>query len=324
MGYIQGHIEKLLYASNVPTLSGSLIVVWGSLVIEKKLPVIVGAAVAVLMAIVAYALTSNLVQQRRLHAHETAEFFSHRLVSQLNESLGANYLIGAAVDGKGENIVGFEGLAAELVPEYPLLRALELAPAGVITHVYPQRGNELVVGHDLLTDKTRSKEVHRAVAQRKLAIAGPLELRQGGIGVVARLPLYRPAGDGRTRFWGFAISVIDVPTLLQAADVLALDRQGYLYQLCWIPSGDVACRLPVGDMALNPDEAIASSFSVSHAEWRLLIQPRYGWISPWEWTFMIIGVILVTLLAAIGTQYVLANRSPDDLETDKLSSPAGR
>lgn len=289
----------------------------------KRMPMIVAAVAAMLLALCAFAVVDRIVQHRSLQAHEAAEAFSHRVVDRLNESVGANYLIAAAVDGKNGIISGFEELAAELIPEFPLVRALELAPAGVITHVYPLRGNELVVGHDLLTDKSRNKEVHRAVATRKMAIAGPLELRQGGVGVVARLPLYRPLADSRARFWGFAISVIDVPALLQSADVIALDRLGYRYQLCWMPSGG-ACTFPVGDSDLKPQESVVTSFPVANAEWRLLILPRGGFISFWEWTFLIVGVVLAALMSSVATQYVLANRARTDSVDDSLSAPAGR
>ncbi len=56
-----------------------------------------------------------------------------------------------------------------------------LAPNGVVTQIYPLAGNEAAIGHDLLNDPRRRTEARAAIESRKLTLAGPFRLIQGGI-----------------------------------------------------------------------------------------------------------------------------------------------
>lgn len=258
----------------------------------KSVWVVAGIATALLLGGLSMLVLSFLEQQRRHEAQEIAHGFSSRLLGHFNETLGALYLLTASVDHQNGAISRFDEQAANLMRDFPLLRALELAPGGVISHVYPLRGNELVIGHDLLTDKTRNREVHLAVSHRQLAIAGPFELKQGGVGIVARYPLYKMSTDGRSHFWGLSIAVIDVPSLLRAAGESEFDRFGYRYQICWVPSGDSVCRLAIGDQNISAESAVVSKITVAHAEWRLMVQARNGWIGLFEYGLAALIVVL--------------------------------
>lgn len=259
--------------------------------------VVVGIATALMLAALLILVLSNLEKQRRYEAQELGQNFSFRLLGRFNETLGALYLLATTVDRKSGAISRFDEQAADLLRDFPLVRVLELAPGGVISRVYPMRGNESVIGHDLLTDKTRNREVHLAVSRRQLVIAGPFELKQGGIGVVARYPLYQVAPDGRDRFWGLSIAVIDFPSLLRAAGEPEFERLGYRYQICWIPSGESECRLAVGDPNLSVEHAVVSQFGVAQAEWRLLLEPRQGWVKPIKYWVGALIAALIGLLA---------------------------
>lgn len=258
----------------------------------SRIWIVAGVVTTLILGGVSAFVLSAIEHQRRSEARDAAQVFSMRLLDRFNETLGALYLLTASVDRQSGSISRFEELAADLMRDFPLLRALELAPGGVIRHVYPMRGNETVIGHDLLTDKTRNREVHVAVSRRQMAIAGPLALRQGGVGVVARYPLHHFSTDGRSRFWGLAIAVVDFPSLLRAAGESEFERLGYRYQICWIPSGETACKQAIGDPDLSPESAVASKLGVGLAEWRLLVQPRHSWLSTVEYAL----AAFVTLL----------------------------
>jgi sensor domain CHASE-containing protein len=267
--------------------------------------VVVGCVTALVLGTMSSIILSCLEEQRRYEAREVANAFSSRFLERLNETLGALYLISASVDRQTGTISRFEELSTDLMSDFPLLRALELAPGGVISRVYPLRGNEAVIGHDLLTDKTRNREVHLAISRRQLAVAGPFELRQGGVGIVARYPLYQVSGDGRSRFWGLSIAVIDVPSLLRVAGESEFEQLGYKYQICWIPPGEGACRLAIGDPALSPEDAVVSKFGTGHAEWRLMIQPRQGWANSFErWVAALMAGLGASLAGWLAYRFV--------------------
>lgn len=275
----------------------------------KSLCVVAGLAAALVLVGVSVLVLSSLEHQRRHEARELGNMFAFRLLERLNETLGALYLLTASVDRQSGAITGFDEHAADLMRDFPLLRALELAPGGVISRVYPARGNEAVIGHDLLTDKARSREVHLAISRRQLAMAGPLELKQGGVGVIARYPLYQMSANGRSRFWGLSIAVIDVPSLLRAAGESEFERLGFRYQICGIPAGDVECRLAVGDQNLSAESAVVSEFGVGHAEWRLMVQPHRGWIRSFEYGLVALIAFSGGLLVGWSVHWCIRRRS---------------
>lgn len=275
------------------------------------------------MLLLPICVMKNIEQQRRYDAREIAQAFTIRLTARFNEAAGAVYLLSVAVDRRSGQINRFDELAEELLGEFPLLRALELAPGGVIRHVYPVRGNESIIGHDLLVDKTRNREVHLAHARRQMTVAGPLVLRQGGVGVLARYPLYQAGTDGRSRFWGLSIGVIDYPGLIQNAGDSEFERQGFNYQICWIPIGDTQCKGPTGEPVALDDKAISLKIGPAQADWRLQVRRRGGWLSSFEIMLMLLAMLPPAIL--LGRWVWRTARVPDvlDAESDNSAAPVG-
>src|SRR5574343_623120 len=93
---------------------------------------IVGVVVACVLSSLAFCVLKLIEMQRRNDARELAQSFSLKLVERVNESATGVYLLTASVDRRTGEIVRFEELAEELLGDFPLLKALELAPGGVI------------------------------------------------------------------------------------------------------------------------------------------------------------------------------------------------
>lgn len=259
--------------------------------------VVAGLASALLLAALAGLFLAGLEQHRRSEASALGQAFALRLVERFSESLGAVYLLANTLDRRSGAVQHFEERAGELLRDFPLVRALELAPGGVIHYVHPLRGNEEAVGHDLLVDKTRNREVHLAISRRQMAVAGPFELRQGGVAVVARYPLFLRPADGREQFWGLAIGLVDFPALLRTAGDADFERLGYRYQMCWVPAGEAACKTVLGDPELSLDAAEALKVGSSHADWRLAVERRAGWLESGELAIAGLLVVLGAILS---------------------------
>jgi len=58
-------------------------------------------------------------------------------------------------------------------------------------------GNEKAIGLNLLEDPVMKKEATLARDTGKLVLAGPLNLVQGGVGVIGRLPVLLEGEDGK-------------------------------------------------------------------------------------------------------------------------------
>lgn len=284
---------------------------------------IAGVAVFLALVLLAWAYLEQLRASRQRAALEVTSAFSQRLIERFHQTIVPAYMMAARVDQKSGAVREFEENAAEISRNFPLVRAVELAPGGIVTHVYPLSGNEQIVGHDLLKDRERNREAWVAVSRREMAVAGPFELKQGGVGAIARYPLYRTLADGRQSFWGFSIVVVDFPALMRVAGVAELERAGYLFQFCWVPHAETACRTTLGDELPSRLEPVRTNLQLSSADWRIAVAPAQGWIGSAEWTLLAVLVVLGAGLAGGAVYWFGAQRLEDaEDETPGLTTPA--
>ncbi|NOZ07046.1 MAG: GAF domain-containing protein [Chloroflexi bacterium] len=127
----------------------------------------------------------------------------------------------------------FDSFATTLLQNEVSIRALQYADENtVIRYTTPLTGNEAAVGLQL-RKSTNWPFVKKAIRTRRITVSDPVELVQGGTGVVARMPLYR--GD---KFLGLAQGVFDVPTIISEATtgsdtgdfaVRVRDSQGHVF-----------------------------------------------------------------------------------------------
>lgn len=96
----------------------------------------------------------------------------------------------------------------------PLLRNLAAAPDFVLAYVYPQEGNQSLIGFDYREHSTQWPPVRRARDTGQMVIAGPLDLIQGGRGIIGRAPVFTSV-SGQRRFWGIVSAVIDADHLFR-------------------------------------------------------------------------------------------------------------
>ena len=82
-----------------------------------------------------------------------------------------------------------------------LLKAYRLAPAGIVTDIYPADENE--AGKiDLIHDKERGEISIYARDHHTIVTQGPFELKQGGYGIAVRNPVYLKDENGQEYFLG--------------------------------------------------------------------------------------------------------------------------
>ena len=118
-----------------------------------------------------------------------------------------------------------------MLPLYPGVVALQLAPGGVIRQIVPLLGNEKALGHNLLQDPLRTKEAFLALDTGKLTLAGTFELLQGGQAMAGRLPVFLSDASGEPVFWGFVIALIRVQDIFKTSQLEQLVIQGLDFQL---------------------------------------------------------------------------------------------
>jgi len=78
---------------------------------------------------------------------------------------------------------------------------------------------------NILGVKDLKREAENSIKTQKVYFAGPLKLRQGGIGIVGRLPIYN-----KNKFWGFTAVIIKLETLLKVSGINSMDKSNYYFQ----------------------------------------------------------------------------------------------
>jgi PAS domain S-box-containing protein/putative nucleotidyltransferase with HDIG domain len=163
----------------------------------------------------------------------------------------------------------FQVYAAKLIAESSIVRNIVIAPGGINTFVYPIEGNENVPGHNLLTDERENVrvDVQRAIDTREIALSGPYELRQGGLGLVARKAVFH-----NDEFWGLVTMVIDLPPLFTESDLSDLNEiNGAL-----LTSDN---QVIFGDTHVLDQNPVRTMILLPEGYWILAAIPTNGWES---------------------------------------------
>lgn len=200
------------------------------------------------------------------NAIQEATLLRDRLKHSLRFSLSATKTLAYIIDRYGVP-QDFDSVAKNILESNRYIDALELTRLGEITHVYPMKGNEGVIGYDVLANPAISKEAYKAIEKKELFFAGPFELKQGGIAVVGRLPIYK-----ENAFWGFSVVIIRLNTLLQAAGI-EKNQPNFDFQLSKKNpiTGTEEFFLP---KTFEPTESQVVSVDVPDGEWKLYVNPK--------------------------------------------------
>ena len=175
--------------------------------------------VAVFVFLLAALSSAVLIWQLERHQRENARAAVYALTQDhtrsaqenIDRALSATYALSALVQQTHGEVSNFTQVVTKMLPFYPGASVLILAPGGVIRHAIPLAGNEKIIGLDLLTDPVMRNESLLARDSGKLTLAGPLELKQGGQGLDARLPIYLDDARGQPKFWGLANVTMRLP-----------------------------------------------------------------------------------------------------------------
>ena len=189
----------------------------------------------------------------------------------------------------------FEKHAEHLLHENPFISGLFLVPDGVVATAYPLAGNEAAIGHDLLKDPARKTEVLEAINTNQVVLAGPVNMRQGGVGLFARKPVFWNE-NGERHFWGLVVALIHWETVLETFDFKSLDADGYSYALARKLSTDKDATLIVRSEAdIVEDLALTRALAIPGGEWLLTVSAREDRL----WGVALGGYVLVAMFGMV-------------------------
>ena len=290
--------------------------------IQKKIKikaVIVFAVAFILINSIAHTRMLNQKNEEKLKASYTAESAVRHIESQLSQYLvKANILKKMIESGEEVNDENFAKWAKYLQDDQGVLKAVELAPNGVVSQIYPLKGNERAMGLNMLKHPNRKLEASLARNSGEYTIAGPFELTPGGIGALLFEPIYTTDRNGDETFWGFAILVFDWEKFIKDVGLDELENTSYHYQI-WkkdMQTGEyisiAQCKEPINKDTLEVE------CDVPNDTWYVDIAPKNGWISRFQlWIDSLIYMMLAILLTVVYWQMAM-RRYREVVYTDEI------
>lgn len=259
---------------------------------------IIGLASAAVAAGLIWRAEEFRLREARAAAATTAGNHARSIERSIQRTLAATNELAVLVRvGKG-SVPDFDAVAAEMLQFYPGVSELALAPGGVISQVAPVAGNEKALGLDLLRHPEQRAESALARDSGKLTLAGPVDLVQGGVGLVGRMPVFLSDARGEREFWGFTLVVIPLSEVLRATNVAQMAQEGYAHEL-WRTGPNGAARLTIAASAPAAlDDPVTHAVNLPNVTWTLAVAPADGWGDPLGMALEVAAGLLVSLLLA--------------------------
>ena len=105
------------------------------------------------------------------------------------------------------------------------IRNFAIAVGTKISYIYPLAGNEAVIDKDYRDLTAQWPAVRLAMEANRVVLTGPVNLVQGGVGLIYRAPIFVEG-----EYWGMLSTVIDIPALQQAA-FAELDKEAFDFSI---------------------------------------------------------------------------------------------
>lgn len=165
-------------------------------------------------------------ENETLLVKEEANHIKNQLGNAINFSHNAVKIIGFLVENDLED-KNFETVSKDLLSKNNFIDAIQLVKDCTIIKTYPLKSNEATIGYNIASGKIHKEAIGKSIKQNKIFFEGPINLIQGGVGIIGREPIYK-----NKKLWGFSAVIVKHETLLEAMGIDSTgNKKRYHYQL---------------------------------------------------------------------------------------------
>ncbi len=138
--------------------------------------------------------------------------------SVLSDIYATNSIQGLVSVRPDYELADWPKIAANVLRKGVHLKVIGLAPNDIIQYIYPLQENQAALGLDYRTVPAQWKSVQKAKEIEEVFISGPVDLVQGGRGLIVRVPIFTDPPLNQD-YWGVCSMVLDLDSLFFAAGV---------------------------------------------------------------------------------------------------------
>ncbi|MVO10023.1 PAS domain S-box protein [Flavobacterium sp. TP390] len=244
-------------------------------------------------------------ENRRVEMTNTLHAITQNIDQTLKNCYTTTLTLALTIDSNGIP-KDFDVIGRKLLASNSSINAVQMVPNGIIKYTYPLAGNEKATGLDILKSDYLQEEALKSIETQKMYFAGPFELKQGGQGIVGRLPVYI-----KDKFWGFSAVIIKMDRLLETSGINAINSQNFSFQLSKInPKTEEEVFFLQQSVPFKKDNYV-SSF-VPDGDWNLYILDKKANMLFYRF---LLKIALGVLLALTFTFFIiLLLKKPEQLE----------
>ncbi|MGS2721149.1 ATP-binding protein [Paraglaciecola aestuariivivens] len=185
----------------------------------------------------------------------------------------------------------FSRFAKNLLAHDSQIRNVGVAKDLIISHIYPVEGNEKTLGLDYKTIPVQYAAVKRTIQNDDILMDGPVNLVQGGIGLIAR---QRVININDNSLWGIISVVINYDLIFNSV------KANFPQITVAIKQAEAPYSTIYGEQAIFESAQATTSISLPLGAWRIAMDWRDQSIlqqqTPWLIYVLLLALWLVSLL----------------------------
>ena len=280
---------------------------------------IISTTVFIILVVIGFLLINgnNDFIEKKVNKHSKSIIDTQALAIEksISESVSSTKILAKYVELSNGDVQDFKSFANRLYSSLKGISNLQLAPNGVVSKIYPLQGNEKAIGHELFNEKNREKEAFIAKETKKLTLAGPLNLVQGGVGIVARYPIYI-----EEKFWGFASTLIMMDKLLGTTDLHKLKEKQYLYRLKRVHPDSQKMHVFSGTKDFPKGKMFSREINLPNAKWYIDLIYTGTYITNTGLYILYFSHIIISALLSYLLFIILNKPKESELQKKELES----
>ncbi len=249
-----------------------------SRVLEQTLTTAFARYAAILVFVAVLFATESIVRFRM--AEEVSESnaealnFASELRARLDRELNSVLYLGSGIVGylvvrhTDINSSEIEHILAAVHGYGQHVRNMSIAVGYRPTYVYPLAGNEQILGQDYQSIPAQWPSVQTAIKTRSVVLTGPVNLVQGGTGLIYRTPIFI-----KDNYWGMLSTVVDIPSLLRAA-LTGIEKDRFEFAIRTEENGKMTPGLLLGASQLfSATDSLLLEAPMPNGKWVYAVRP---------------------------------------------------